>query len=211
MFHSCTWNLIQVTNCNYFWVYSSFTAKRSKENRLVVLFVFLSRLKQFQTYHLDNKKVHQFPKYFTRYRVYSFCKRSRAISAYFTQESASDVNFVASAVTTEGKNARTCEWFLKYDSISNDLHVLQTQQSADAACKPYAYEKRRSFFRKNEQRVEGRELSLSPSLSLSLSVTLLLGGQVAEDETHRLELESGLCCDELAGSIPGVRPFHPTR
>ena len=34
---------------------------------------------------------------------------------------------------------------------------------------PYAYEKTRSFFRKNEQRVEGR---ISPFLSLSLSLFL---------------------------------------
>lgn len=45
---------------------------------------------------------------------------------------------------------------------------------------------------------EGRELGYS------------LGEQVVEDETFRLEVESGLCCGELAGSIAGVRPSYPT-
>lgn len=58
------------------------------------------------------------------------------------------------------------------------------------------HEKTRSLFRKNEHRMEGRQLGYS------------VREQVVENETFRLEPESGLRCCELAGSIPGVRLFQ---
>lgn len=70
-------------------------------------------------------------------------------------------------------------------------------QSADATTtRLYVHEKTRSFFRKDEHRREGRQFGYS------------VREQVVENETFRLEPESGLRCDELAGSIPGVRPFQ---
>ena len=70
-------------------------------------------------------------------------------------------------------------------------------QSADATTtRLYVHEKTRSLFRKNEHRMEGRQFGYS------------VREQVVENETFRLEPESGLRCDELAGSIPGVRLFQ---